>query len=262
MQPKKLLMEERKSNTDFIMPVAISSTAGMILLSFGRLMVASNTAALDPASLQERIGTSFDRLLSACFKVSVCSAMILEKIIDWDCDNPPWAVFQYDYLDMELPNCLSQHLLDNITHEDWYDLAENNYWPAMEMAPTQMLHDYVMAWAKARKLPLCGLDTPTAFVLRTAQYCGVQVEVRKHYIGQFATVYVMAPESLSKADQRALLETFRQQLVNCPGGALRSVMTHFDNPPRFNRHTGKIDLGHPRHGDPLIEIDSFIWEGE
>lgn len=238
---------------------AVSSMAARIHLSFGRIITASNSSVDQGPAWQERIGTTFDRLLTATFNVSLQSALVLQEMVDWDIDNPPWAVFEYDYLDMEQPNCLSQFLLDAIHPEDWATMAEDCMIPSIEIKPEQMLNDFIFAWATQRELPLVRRESPTMLIKAIAAAMGLTLDIRKHYGGPFVTVYLEAPQGLPWQEQQARLQSARDKINDRPEVG-RPVLTRFNNPPKFMRHSGKMDPGHPRHGDPLLEIDSFVWE--
>ena len=101
--------------------------------------------------------------------------------------------------------------------------------------------------------------SPTQFLQRLAMSLDVELELRQHFGGPYVTVYMVAPQGLPWHEQQARLQECRDKINDRPEVG-RPVLTRFNNPPKFMRHSGKMDPGHPRHGHPLLEIDSFVWE--
>lgn len=75
--------------------------------------------------------------------------------------------------------------------------------------------------------------------------------------GKFRTVYLVAPFVLPRTEQERRLEQAFRDLLN--RGILANMARH-DNPSLLNRSIGKMEDGHHRHGDPLIEIHSVWWD--
>jgi hypothetical protein len=96
----------------------------------------------------------------------------------------------------------------------------------------------------------------TSAITRAAKKFSLIIEKRRHG-GRFCTVHLCAPDSLPWVVQNALLIQARDQLT--ADGVANVVKTQFDNPPYRNPNTGKEEGGHPRHGDPLLEVDSVWW---
>jgi hypothetical protein len=99
----------------------------------------------------------------------------------------------------------------------------------------------------------------TLAILEAALTNGLELDFRTHG-GSFRTAYLSAPKSLGSLEQHSLLK-LAQQLIEA-AGTKGAKLTRYDNPPYFNKHTGKTEAGHPRHGDPLLEIDSVWWVKE
>ena len=85
----------------------------------------------------------------------------------------------------------------------------------------------------------------------------LEVSKRRHS-GNFCTVYLSAHEELLAIDQVKVLVKARQSLVEAGLGTI--ALDYYDNPPFLNRNTGRMETGHPRHGDPMLVIESVWWE--
>jgi hypothetical protein len=96
-------------------------------------------------------------------------------------------------------------------------------------------------------------------IRREAEHLGLAIDTRRHG-GHFCTVYLEAPSVLPRDEQESRLRQAKALLE--ANGLCNVVLTRFNNPPYLNRNTGKMEEGHPRHGDPLIEIDSVWWVEE
>lgn len=94
-------------------------------------------------------------------------------------------------------------------------------------------------------------------IKREAGHLGLTISRRLHS-GKFCTVYLEAPATLPRTEQVNRLRQAKTLLE--ANGVSNVVLTHFDNPPFFNRNSGKTEAGHPRHGDPLLELESVWWE--
>lgn len=98
-----------------------------------------------------------------------------------------------------------------------------------------------------------------ASIKREAEHIGLSVGLRRHG-GSFCTVYMEAPVALPRAEQRSRLAQAKSLLD--AAGVSSVKLTAFNNPPFHNRHTNTMEDGHPRHGDPMLEIESVWWPRE
>lgn len=94
-------------------------------------------------------------------------------------------------------------------------------------------------------------------IKREAEHLGLSIDLRRHG-GHYCTVYLEAPRALPRDEQHSRLA--QAKLLLEANGVTNVKLTRFDNPPFRNKNTGKMEDGHPRHGDPLLEIDSVWWE--
>ena len=95
-----------------------------------------------------------------------------------------------------------------------------------------------------------------AAIRREAEHLGLSIDTRRHG-GHFCTVYLEAPSVLPREEQASRLRQAKGLLD--ANGVPSVVLTRFNNPPYHSKVTGKMEEGHPRHGDPLLEIDSVWW---
>jgi hypothetical protein len=93
---------------------------------------------------------------------------------------------------------------------------------------------------------------------RAVKALGLELEQTRHG-GSFCTVHISAPASVAKPEQAALLRQCKEALV-AAGVTTTIELTRYDNPPYKSQATGKMEQGHPRHGDPLLIIDSVWWD--
>lgn len=98
-----------------------------------------------------------------------------------------------------------------------------------------------------------------AEIKREAEHLRLTIDLRRHG-AHFCTVYLEAPSALPRDEQASRLRQAKGLLE--ANGVANVVFTHFDNPPYRSKATGKMEEGHPRHGDPLLEIDSVWWVEE
>lgn len=98
-----------------------------------------------------------------------------------------------------------------------------------------------------------------AEIKREAEQLGLTIDTRRHG-ASFCTVYLEAPFVLPREEQASRLRQAKALLE--ANGLTNVVLTRFDNPPYRSKVTGKMEEGHPRHGDPLLEIDSVWWVEE
>lgn len=95
-----------------------------------------------------------------------------------------------------------------------------------------------------------------AEIRREAEHLGLTIDTRRHG-GHFCTVYLEAPTGLPREEQASRLRQAKGLLE--ANGVAGVTLTRFDNPPYRSQATGKMEEGHPRHGDPLLEIESVWW---
>lgn len=96
-------------------------------------------------------------------------------------------------------------------------------------------------------------------IKREAEHLGLSIDKRRHG-GHFCTVYLEAPVGLPRDEQASRLRQAKALLE--ANGVLSVSLTAFNNPPYRSQATGKMEEGHPRHGDPLLEIESVWWVEE
>lgn len=94
-------------------------------------------------------------------------------------------------------------------------------------------------------------------IVEASRLFGMVMDHRTHG-GKFRTVYLSADPVLPRTEQQVRCQQATEylRLHN-----VQAELTRHDNPPFYNKNTGKQEDGHPRHGDPLVEIDS-VWWGE
>ncbi len=90
-----------------------------------------------------------------------------------------------------------------------------------------------------------------------AEQYNLTLEHREHG-GKFRTVYLSAHVQFPREEQRRRLERAFRDLKDA--GISSVELTRYDNPPYRNKFTGQMDDGHPRHGDPVVLVDSVWWE--
>jgi hypothetical protein len=95
-----------------------------------------------------------------------------------------------------------------------------------------------------------------AAIKREAEHLGLTIDLRKHG-AQFCTVYLDAPSVLPREEQASRLRQAKALLE--ANGVANVALTRYDNPPFHNKNSGQMEEGHPRHGDPLLEIESVWW---
>lgn len=93
-------------------------------------------------------------------------------------------------------------------------------------------------------------------IQRVAHALNLTVDKRRHG-GHFCTVHLEAPASMERETQCSYLRQAKAQLE--AAGLQYVTLTRFNNPPFKNKSTGKVEASHPRHGDPLIELESVWW---
>lgn len=90
----------------------------------------------------ERIGTGMDRLAAASLYLSVAAMEQIDRQVDFT----DWmGVFAYDYCGEG--QSLSTFLLEAMTDDEWFELAENNRLP-------DLFQGRIARWAVTEKLPL------------------------------------------------------------------------------------------------------------
>lgn len=98
-----------------------------------------------------------------------------------------------------------------------------------------------------------------AVIKREAEQVGLHIDLRRHG-GSYCTVYMEAPAVLPRTEQRSRLAQAKTLME--AAGLTSVTLTAFNNPPFHNRHTNTMEDGHPRHGDPMLEIESVWWPRE
>lgn len=98
-----------------------------------------------------------------------------------------------------------------------------------------------------------------AVIKREAEQVGFRIDLRRHG-GSYCTVYMEAPAVLPRTEQRSRLVQAKTLME--AAGLTSVTLTAFNNPPYYNKHSGKQEAGHPRHGDPMLEIESVWWPRE
>lgn len=93
-------------------------------------------------------------------------------------------------------------------------------------------------------------------IKREAEQVGLRIDLRRHG-GSYCTVYIEAPAVLPRAEQRSRLVQAKTLME--AAGLTSVTLTAFNNPPYYNKYSGKQEAGHPRHGDPMLEIESVWW---
>ena len=76
--------------------------------------------------------------------------------------------------------------------------------------------------------------------------------------GKFREVFLEADSTLPREEQVAKLK--KAAVIFTDAGLEGVKVTRFNNPPY--KSNGKWQAGHPRHGDPLLEISSVWWSEE
>jgi hypothetical protein len=94
-----------------------------------------------------------------------------------------------------------------------------------------------------------------AAIGREAELLGLSTDTHRHG-ARFCTVYMEAPGGPWEEQFRLLS---RAKLMLEVAGVPSVKLTRFDNPPYRSQATGKMEPGHPRHGAPLLEIQSVWW---
>lgn len=98
-------------------------------------------------------------------------------------------------------------------------------------------------------------DTELVSTLQTvAAIFELDLDIRRHG-ASYCTVYLSA-DPVDPAPALRMRAAFEELKARGVEGA---KLTRFNNPPFYNRNTGRQEAGHPRHGQPLIEIDSVWW---
>lgn len=98
-----------------------------------------------------------------------------------------------------------------------------------------------------------------AALKRVADHPNILLSHRQH-AGHFRTCYLEADPHMARDKQLELLKEARKILTEA--GVAGVTLTHFNNPPYRNKQTGKTEAGHPRHGDPMLEVESVWWAPE
>ena len=96
----------------------------------------------------------------------------------------------------------------------------------------------------------------TSCLIAVAGGPGLAPAHRRHG-ASFCTVYMEANPHMMRQEQRDILQNAKDALEAAGLGGI--TLTRFSNPPFHNRHTNTMEDGHPRHGDPLLEIESVWW---
>ena len=96
----------------------------------------------------------------------------------------------------------------------------------------------------------------TSCLIAVAAALGLTLSRRCHG-ASFCTVYMEANPHMMRQEQRDILQNAKQALEAAGLGGI--TLGRFSNPPYRSKVTGQMEEGHPRHGDPLLEIESVWW---
>lgn len=89
-----------------------------------------------------------------------------------------------------------------------------------------------------------------------AKQFDLTLSLRRHS-ASFCTVYLEAQTALPRVEQQVRLKQARDFLE---ARDVQAELTRFNNPPFRNPNTGKMEEGHHRHGDPLLEVETVWWK--